>query len=91
MNETVKPYVGEEEFQRLFIDHPLFHMDKSSFSLEIEKMAQEKKINYFEAACLLCEKYDIEYSKIPKLLTQTMLEKIEVDASELHLLKKKKK
>jgi hypothetical protein len=35
----------------------------------------------------LCEKYEIEYESVPKLLTKTMKEKLEMVAIERRLLK----
>jgi len=74
--------VDEAVFETLFIDHPLYTMTPHSFALEIERIVREQKIDYLAATAQLCEQYEIDYSSIPKLLTKTMKEKIEVSALE---------
>jgi hypothetical protein len=71
-----------EAFDTLFIDHPLYNMTSSNFCLEIEKLVKEHKVDYLEAVKQLCEKYEIDYSAVPKLLSQTMKDKIEMAATE---------
>lgn len=78
----------DEAFERLFIDHPLYEFTPSNFSLEIEKTVKDSRCNYLEAVLRLCERYEIDYTSIPKLLTETMKDKIEVDAMSLNMLKK---
>jgi hypothetical protein len=81
MNMT-KTMIDDAAFETLFIDHPLYQMTPVSFSLAIEKLVKEEKLDYLDATCQLCEKYEIEYSAIPRLLTPTMKDKIEVAATE---------
>jgi hypothetical protein len=76
-----KKKVNEDAaFESLFIDHPLYQMTASSFALEIEKVVKEQKVDYLEAVCQLCERFEIDYSAVPKLLTPTMKDKIEMAA-----------
>jgi late-transcription coactivator len=78
------------EFDRLFIDHPLYELTPQSFSLEIEKLVKEQNMNYLEAVAALCERFEIEFTATPRLLTDTMKEKIEVDAMNRNLFRKHK-
>ena len=80
-----------EDFDSLFIDHPFFQikeqielavMTSSTFSLAIEKLVKEEKMDYLDATCRLCEKFEIEYASIPRLLTSDMKDKIELAATE---------
>ena len=71
-----------EVFETLFIDHPLHDMNSSSFALEIEKLVRTEKIDYLDAVCRLCEKFEIDFATVPKLITPTMKDKIEVAAIE---------
>ena len=73
---------NESAFETLFIDHPLHQMNSSTFALEIEKLVLTEKIDYLDAVCQLCEKYEIDFSAVPKLITQTMKDKIDVAATE---------
>ena len=72
------------KFEHLFIDHPMYDMNAAKFSLEIEKLVKEQKIDYLEAVCQLCEQFEIEAEAVPKLLTATMKDKIEIAANERH-------
>ena len=72
-------------FETLFIDHPLFDISASSFALEIEKVVKFQKIDYLAAVCQLCEQYEIDFSAVPKLITTTMRDKIEVAATDRKL------
>jgi hypothetical protein len=87
MSLAVSPQV-DESFERLFIDHPLYEFTPSNFSLEIEKTVREFHCNYLEAVVKLCERYEIDYTAVPRLLTETMKDKIELDAMTLNMLKK---
>jgi hypothetical protein len=80
-----------EDFDSLFIDHPLYQlkeqielavMTSSTFSLAIEKLVKDEKMDYLDATCKLCEQYEIDYSSVPKLLTSDMRDKIEMAATE---------
>lgn len=74
--------VNRDAFEVLFIDHPMYTMNSYTFSLEIEKLVKTEKIDYLEAVKQLCEKYEIDFAAVPKLITPTMKDKIEVAATE---------
>lgn len=59
------------------------------FSLEIEKMASDKKINHLDSILLYCDKNSMEVETVKKLITKALKQKIEADASTLKLLKTK--
>jgi hypothetical protein len=65
-----------------------FEMNATKFALEVEKHVKETGSNYLEAVCHVCSLYELDVQSVPKFLTQTMREKIEVDADKLHLLKR---
>lgn len=79
---------GDESFERLFIDHPLYEFTPQSFCLEIERIVKEQKLPYLKAIEALCEQYELDYTAVPNLLTQTMKEKCEMDAEERNLFRK---
>ena len=59
-----------------------------TFSLEIEKIAFDKRCTHLEAISLYCEKTGIEPVTTAKLLTKSLKEKIEANAIELNYLPK---
>ncbi len=70
----------EENFERRFIDNPLFDLTPQTFSLEIEKVVKQQGLNYLEAVSYLCEQFEMDEKSIPALLTPTMKDKIEMVA-----------
>ena len=63
-------------------------MNSSKFSLEIEGLVIEEKVNYIEAIILFCEKNSIEVDSVSKLISKPLKEKIKRDAIELNFMKK---
>ena len=59
-----------------------------TFSLEIEKIAFNKRCTHLEAVSIYCEKIGIEPVTTAKLLTKSLKEKIEANAIELNYLPK---
>ena len=59
-----------------------------TFSLEIEKIAFDKRCTHLEAVSIYCEKIGIEPVTTAKLLTKSLKEKIEANAIELNYLPK---
>ena len=57
-----------------------------TFSLEIEKLAFEKRCTHLEGISIYCEKVGIEPVTTAKLLTKSLKEKIEANARELRYL-----
>ena len=60
-----------------------------TFSLEIEKIANEKKITHMEAVLDYCYRNDIEPDTVGNLISKSLKEKIEANARELNFLPKR--
>ena len=60
----------------------------SKFSLEIENIVAEEKINYIDAICQYCEINDIEVDSITKLISKPLKERLKYDAINLNFMKK---
>ena len=58
------------------------------FSMEIEKIVAEQKINYIDAICQYCEMNDIEIQSVSKLVTKPLKERLKYDAIQLNFMKK---
>ena len=60
----------------------------TKFSMEIEKIVAEDKINYIDAICQYCEMNDIEVQSVSKLITKPLKERLKYDAIQLNFMKK---
>ena len=60
----------------------------TKFSMEIEKIVAEEKLNYIEAICQYCEMNDIEIQSVTKLITKPLKERLKYDAIQLNFMKK---
>ena len=58
------------------------------FSMEIEKIVAEEKINHIDAICQYCEMNDIEIQSVTKLITKPLKERLKYDAIQLNFMKK---
>ncbi len=56
------------------------------FCREVEAMVQEREIGYMEAVLELCDKHNLEPESAAKLLSKPIIEKIQVEGQEIHLL-----
>ena len=56
-------------------------------NLTIEGIVKEKELSYMEAVLHYAQKSEIEPEAMAKMLNQSIKDKIEVEAQELHLLK----
>ena len=56
-------------------------------NLTIEGIVKEKESSYMEAVLHYAQKSEIEPEAMAKMLNQSIKDKIEVEAQELHLLK----
>ena len=63
-------------------------MNSAKFSLEIESIVIEEKVNYIEAIVLFCEENSIEVDSVSKLISKPLKEKIKRDAIDLNFMKK---
>ena len=57
-----------------------------TFSLEVEKLALEKKITHMEAVLEYCKNQGIEPDSVGRLVSKSLKDKIEANARELRLL-----
>ena len=62
-----------------------------TFSLEIEKIAIQKRVTHLEAISIYCEQMGIEPVTTAKLLTKSLKEKVEANARDLNYLPKSAK
>ena len=60
----------------------------TKFSMEIEKIVAEEKLNYIDAICQYCEMNDIEIQSVTKLITKPLKERLKYDAIQLNFMKK---
>ena len=60
----------------------------TKFSMEIEKIVAEEKLNYIDAICQYCEINDIEIQSVTKLITKPLKERLKYDAIQLNFMKK---
>ena len=57
-------------------------------NLTIEQLVKDKKLSYIDAVLYHAQGLEIEPEAMAKMLNQSIKDKIEVEAQELHLLKK---
>jgi len=57
-------------------------------NLTIEELVKDKELSYMEAVLYYAQGLEIEPEAMAKMLNQSVKDKIEVEAQELHLLKK---
>ena len=57
-------------------------------NLTIEQLVKEKELSYMDAVLHYAQTSEIEPEAMAKMLNQSIKDKIEVEAQELHLLKK---
>ena len=60
----------------------------TKFSMEIEKIVAEEKLNYIDAICQYCEMNEIEIQSVTKLITKPLKERLKYDAIQLNFMKK---
>ena len=64
----------------------IFKQTPKIFSLEIEKLASEKRLTHLDAVLYYCDKNQVEVESVSKLITKALKDKIEANARELKLL-----
>jgi hypothetical protein len=60
----------------------------SKFSLEIEKIVVEERLNYIDAIVHYCEINELEVDSITKLVSKPLKEKLKWDATRLNFMKR---
>jgi len=62
-------------------------MNSKEFSLNIESIVKEKKISHMDAVIWYCEENDLDTSQVSSLISKSLKEKIQVEATNLKMLK----
>ncbi len=57
-----------------------------TFSMEIERLAIDKKISHMDAVLDYCHRQDIEPDTVSRLISKSLKEKIEANARDLNFL-----
>lgn len=63
-------------------------MTKSKFTKLIESCVREKRLSYIDAIVHICEEAEIDPSDAKKYISQSIKQKVEVEAQELNFLPK---
>ena len=64
-------------------------MNSKEFSLQIEKIVQERKgISYMDAILRYCEENELDPGTVAPMLTKTLKDKITIEAQNLNYLPK---
>ena len=62
-------------------------MTSKEFSLKIENIVKEKKISYMDAVVWYCEQNEIDTGTVSNLISKSLKEKIQLEATNLRMLK----
>lgn len=68
----------------------LSNITKEEFSKKVEQLAIKRRGSYLDAVIDIQEEYGLDYSLVAKLLSQPLLEKLELEGRKLNLIKKNK-
>ena len=62
-------------------------MNSKEFSLKIEGIVKEKKISHMDAVVWYCDENDLDTSQVSSLISKSLKEKIQLEATNLKMLK----
>ena len=62
-----------------------------TFSLEVEKLALEKKITHMEAVLEYCKEHQLDPDSVGRLISKSLKDKIEANARDLNYFPKRAK
>ena len=62
-------------------------MNSKEFSLNIESIVKEKRISHMDAVVWYCDENELDTSQVSSLISKSLKEKIQVEASRLNMLK----
>jgi len=62
-------------------------MNSKEFSLKIESIVKEKKISHMDAVVWYCDENDLDTSQVSSLISKSLKEKIQLEATNLRMLK----
>lgn len=66
-------------------------LDSNTFLELVDETRLSKDISYIDAVLEVCTKRGLDVESVPDLLTPKLKKKIQVEAQELHMVKKRKK
>ena len=62
-------------------------MNSQEFSLKIESIVKEKKISHMDAVVWYCDENGLDTSQVSSLISKSLKEKIQLEATNLRMLK----
>ena len=62
-------------------------MNSKEFSLKIESIVKEKKISHMDAVVWYCDENGLDTSQVSSLISKSLKEKIQLEATNLRMLK----
>ena len=62
-------------------------MNSKEFSLTIESIVKEKKISHMDAIVWYCDENNLDTGQISSLVSKSLKEKIQLEATNLRMLK----
>ncbi len=62
-------------------------MNSKEFSLKIEGIVKEKKISHMDAVVWYCDENGLDTSQVSSLISKSLKEKIQLEATNLRMLK----
>ena len=62
-------------------------MNSKEFSLKIEGIVKEKKSSHMDAVVWYCDENDLDTSQVSSLISKSLKEKIQLEATNLRMLK----
>ena len=62
-------------------------MNSKEFSLKIESIVKQKKISHMDAVVWYCDQNGLDTSQVSSLISKSLKEKIQVEATNLRMLK----
>tara|TARA_Y100000114_G_scaffold121939_1_gene117208 strand:+ start:622 stop:837 length:216 start_codon:yes stop_codon:yes gene_type:complete len=62
-------------------------MNSKEFSLKIEGIVKDKKISHMDAVLWYCEQNGLEPNQVSSLISKSLKEKIQLEATNLRMLK----
>ena len=62
-------------------------MNSKEFSLKIESIVKDKKISHMDAVVWYCDQNGLDTSQVSSLISKSLKEKIQLEATNLRMLK----
>jgi len=62
-------------------------MNSKEFSLKIESIVKQKKISHMDAVVWYCDENGLDTSQVSSLISKSLKEKIQLEATNLRMLK----